>query len=227
MKLNIALIAAATVGNVVGRPGEKEDVFAIENPSAFFNGPNTERRYKDLHAITLHYNPTFDHRKFWYYGCHCLMLSDRAMSTRGVGKPVDELDALCKLYKECVHCAKKEFGSECIPEAVKYDWKVTKGKVMSKNNPPGTCKRALFECDHMYAKKLQKSNAMETFTTDYHGYWTTTGFDYKNGGCPKRGGQSQPECCGGYDKPFFLYNTLNLNLQCCPDGTVAKVCAAE
>ena len=29
------------------------------------------------------------------------MLSDRAMSTRGVGKPVDELDSLCKLYKEC------------------------------------------------------------------------------------------------------------------------------
>ena len=44
----------------------KEDVFAM--PDAYFQGPNTERRYKDLHAITLHYNPDFDHRKFWYYG---------------------------------------------------------------------------------------------------------------------------------------------------------------
>jgi len=44
----------------------KEDVFAM--PDAYFQGPNTERRYVDLHAITTHYNPDFDHRKFWYYG---------------------------------------------------------------------------------------------------------------------------------------------------------------
>ena len=44
----------------------KEDVFAM--PDDYFQGPNTERRYNDLHAITLHYNPDFDHRKFWYYG---------------------------------------------------------------------------------------------------------------------------------------------------------------
>jgi hypothetical protein len=55
------------------------------------------------------------------------MLSDRAMSTRGKGKPVDELDSLCKLYKECIHCAKMEFGNECIPEAVKYNWEVKNG----------------------------------------------------------------------------------------------------
>ena len=44
----------------------KEDVFAM--PDAYFQGPNTERRYKDLHAIAVHYDPDFDHRKFWYYG---------------------------------------------------------------------------------------------------------------------------------------------------------------
>ena len=54
------------------------------------------------------------------------MLSDRALSTRGKGKPVDMLDSLCKQYKECVHCAKSEFGEECIPEMVKYKWGVNK-----------------------------------------------------------------------------------------------------
>jgi len=212
---------ALTLKMVDSKP--QEDVFHTDD--SFFNGPSTERRYKDLHAITLHYNPTFDHRKQWYYGCHCLMLSDRAMSTRGKGKPVDELDTLCKQYKECIHCAKMEFGNECIPEAVKYNWEVKNDEVKSRGAAPGTCKRAIFECDKMYASELAASNALETWTTDYHGYWSTTGFDYKDGeSCKKRPGNAVPECCGGQDKPYFLYNVLNPNKQCCADGTIQKQC---
>jgi hypothetical protein len=66
-----------------------------------------QRRYVDLLAITQHYNPGFDEREQWYYGCHCLMLGDRAMSTRGRGKPVDQLDNVCRQYKECIHCVKE------------------------------------------------------------------------------------------------------------------------
>lgn len=223
MKVTCALMVAV----LDAKPKiSKEEIFFV--PPSVFEGPNTgERRYKDLHAITLHYNPEFDHRKFWYYGCHCLMLSDRAMSTRGSGKPVDELDSLCKLYKECVHCAKMEFGEDCIPEAVKYNWDVNpnNNRVRSKGNPPGTCKRALYECDNMYATKLAESGAMAQFTTDYHGYWTTTGFDYKTD-CPARGGKAVPACCGGEESPFYLYNTLNPNKQCCADGTIQKSCPA-
>merc|ERR1711933_8677 len=109
MKIFAATVAFTMAKNV-------EDPFHVED--SFFTAPSTERRYKDLHAITLHYNPEFDHRKFWYYGCHCLMLSDRAMSTRGKGKPVDELDSLCKLYKECVHCAKMASSSQREPHRV-------------------------------------------------------------------------------------------------------------
>jgi len=219
MKIFAAI--ALTLTPVESKP--QEDVFHMDD--SYFSGPSTERRYKDLHAITLHYNPDFDHRKQWYYGCHCLMLSDRAMSTRGKGKPVDELDSLCKLYKECIHCAKMEFGNECIPEAVKYNWDVKNGEVKPRGAAPGTCKRAIFECDTMYATKLAASNALETWTTDYHGFYTTTGFDYKDGNsCVKRPGTAAPECCGGHDKPYFLYNTLNPNKQCCADGTIQKQC---
>lgn len=152
------------------------------------------------------------------------MLSDRAMSTRGKGKPVDELDSICKQYKECVHCTKLEFGQECIPEFVKYEWEVNgSGNVVSKGNSPGTCKRSLFECDHLYAKTLAETQAMKDFTTDYHGYWTTIGWKHEDE-CFGGGGVSEPECCGGFDKPYFLYNSLNKNKVCCADGTIKKEC---
>ena len=34
------------------------------------------RRYSDLLAIVYHYNPGFDERKYWAYGCNCLMLGN-------------------------------------------------------------------------------------------------------------------------------------------------------
>ena len=77
-----------------------------------FLGPNTGRTHsawwditaKSLYDITEHYNPGFDPRKIWYYGCHCIMVDETGnpLVTRGVGKPVDELDSICKLYKECI-----------------------------------------------------------------------------------------------------------------------------
>ena len=32
------------------------------------------RRYSQLMAWMESYNPSFDDRKYWAYGCHCLML---------------------------------------------------------------------------------------------------------------------------------------------------------
>jgi len=181
------------------------------------------RRYSDLHAVTLFYNPNFDHRKIWYYGCHCLMLHDRAMSTRGKGEPVDQLDSLCKRYKECVHCAKTQFGDECIPEAVRYKWAVTRqGDVKSKNKE-NTCKEALYQCDIEYATQLQETSAMTVFNNDYHGFYTTTGFDHKT----EESCETQPEdkcdkcvdniveCAEENDSDKSIVHSCNA-----PDGTV-------
>ena len=33
-----------------------------------------EKRYFQLVDMMEHYNPSFDARKYWTYGCHCLML---------------------------------------------------------------------------------------------------------------------------------------------------------
>ena len=68
------------------------------------------RRFKDLDKMIKEINPDFDSRKYWAYGCHCFALNDRPTSSMGRGKPVDELDTLCKKYKECQKCAQKRFG---------------------------------------------------------------------------------------------------------------------
>merc|ERR1712099_120799 len=48
-----------------------------------------KRRFFQLQSLISYYVPEFDERKIWFYGCNCLMESDRPMSAPGYGKPVD------------------------------------------------------------------------------------------------------------------------------------------
>ena len=64
------------------------------------------KRYSQLVEMMGNYNAAFDERKYWTYGCNCLILGDRPMSDPGHGKPVDELDTVCKAYKDCLKCAR-------------------------------------------------------------------------------------------------------------------------
>jgi len=90
------------------------------NPFGTADSELSARRYTDLLAIVSHYEKGFDERKYWAYGCNCLILGDRPMSEMGKGKPVDELDVACKEYKSCQKCVRMEFGDECIGEREKY-----------------------------------------------------------------------------------------------------------
>merc|ERR1712157_685803 len=108
------------------------------------------RRYDDLHKIAKFYMPDFDERKYWAYGCNCLILGDRPMSDPGLGRPVDELDSVCKSYKDCLKCARRQFGDMCIGEFVKYDYRIRRGEVKCKDEL-GTCEQALCECDRQFA----------------------------------------------------------------------------
>ena len=58
MKLTIALIAAARA-NKVARQADDSD-----------------RRYSQLVDMMSHYNNDFDERKYWAYGCNCLILGN-------------------------------------------------------------------------------------------------------------------------------------------------------
>lgn len=176
-----------------------------------------DRRYKQLAAMMSHYNADFDERKYWAYGCHCFILGDRPMSDMGKGAPLDDLDKTCKQYKECLLCARMQYGDECIGEAVKYTYGTKKNEIVCKDNPArgsdSGCKRKLCECDAMFAKN--HVGVKEVFDQDFHAFWSTLpdgGFD-QDKYCVRHPGDFDPECCGSKTGPSILYNANRK--ECC------------
>ena len=138
---------------------------------------SADRRYQQLMSMIKFHNPDFDERKYFVYGCNCLMLGkfrawetnlnsigDRPLSDPGHGKSVDALDSVCKAYKNCLKCARMTYGNQCIAEFVKYNYGL-QDEVVCKDNS-NSCERALCECDSMFAK--QHVEAKDVFSTDYH-----------------------------------------------------------
>ena len=190
-----------------------------------------ERRYDDLEAIAAKYwrkqgltGPNkFDERKYWTYGCHCMMLGDRPMSSMGHGQPKDALDNKCKAYKDCQKCVREEYGDDCIGEFVRYTWKWSgKNNRLESKNPTGTCKRELFNCDARFVADLYAQK--DVFNNDYHMFWGP--FDAQDEqSCPSNGGAPvDHECCGGTEKPFLWYAHGQGHNKCCENdpagGTV-------
>jgi len=176
------------------------------------------RRYDDLHKIAKFYMPDFDERKYWAYGCNCLILGDRPMSDPGMGKPVDELDVVCKAYKDCVKCVQMEYGETCIGEFKKYRYGMnTRTNKVTCKDAPGTCERALCECDNQFGQQMPAKR--DSFTTDYHMFWSTTGWNPEEQCLRGGSGPYEPECCGRDDGPLHIYNAKTK--ECCADGTVA------
>lgn len=123
------------------------------------------RRYDDLHKIAKFYMPDFDERKYWAYGCNCLILGDRPMSDPGMGKPVDELDVVCKAYKDCVKCVQMEYGETCIGEFKRYRYGMnTRTNQVTCKDAPGTCERALCECDNQFGQQVSHRLHLNLFS---------------------------------------------------------------
>lgn len=183
-------------------------------------GPmDQERRYSQLTDMMNFYNADFDERKYWTYGCQCLILGDRPMSDPGHGPPVDGLDAVCKAYKDCQKCARQTHGDMCIGEFVRYKYGEKNGDKFCKD-APGSCGRNLCECDLQFAK--QHVSKAHLFKQDYHMFWSTlpTGWDPEDS-CPRGGsGPYDPQCCGNPAGPYVLYNAAVK--KCCADGSVSK-----
>lgn len=57
-------------------------------------------RYNTLLEMIQYYSPGFDERKYFQYGCHCIIREDQ-LDKSGIGKPVDTLDGVCRKFKNC------------------------------------------------------------------------------------------------------------------------------
>lgn len=183
--------------------------------------------------LVRHYNREFHPQQHWAYGCNCMMMVDeRSMDKSSFGAPVDDLDKTCKKLKDCYKCVKDAHGNNCTPEKAEYDI-FFRGQDILIGNQPGTCERALYECDHQYAKSL--STAMNAFDIRFNFF--SGGFDpiSEPSICGKsnnpafsstfgqlRDIQPNVQCCGSKKSPFQTYNA-NIK-QCCRDGTVKDRC---
>lgn len=203
-----ALVLAAANANIIQKAGLEEG----------------SKRYSQLVSMMENYNPSFDEKKYWAYGCNCLVLGDRPMSDPGKGAPVDALDTTCKKYKDCLKCARMNHGDVCIGEFHQYGMRITKAGEVVCRDDAGSCNRALCECDAMFAR--EHVNSVASYTDDYNMFYSQTGWDPEDQ-CVSGGGSTDPQCCGLPDGPYTLFNGNNPNKKCCADGTVKADCGGN
>ena len=121
-----------------------------------------------------HYNPAYVQIKHAAYGCNCnLLTGDRPMTQAGHGQPIDELDSVCKSFKQCLRCVTEYYGSECIGEMIWYNFEILNEPICT--DSAGTCERALCECDKEFAK--DHGEQAEIYNPDFSHIFAM--FDYE------------------------------------------------
>ena len=184
MKLTLALVATL----VNSQRGVNSDASVPEI-----------KRFSQLMALLTHFNPDFDNRKYLTYGCNCQLLGDMPLSQPGLGKPVDELDSVCKTYKDCLKCARREFGDGCLAEFVRYDFSVTDDQVQCEDQA-GSCHKAICACDRQFAEAHKQ--ALHVFNDDFHmflGGWDPSSQCLRNVGGPV---SIDSQCCADTNHAF-------------------------
>jgi len=183
-------------------------------------GLENEKRYEQLLSTMQEANSAFTADKFWAYGCNCQLAQSIDEPSRG--SPKDALDSACKRYKDCIRCAAMEFGEECPNEFVKYRIR-KQGSGLSCKDNSGTCKRALCECDKMFAE-LHAAVA-DQYDQQFHTF--DGGFETADECAPNPPKPTQNptdiQCCGPNQGPKQPFNA-NSNKKCCADGTIKTDC---
>lgn len=94
-------------------------------------------------------------------------------------------------------------------------------ETLESTNAAGTCPRELFECDRQFVQDTFDNK--DVFDEQYHAFWSTTGFDYRDqGDCPVGSNlPTQHECCGGGDRQYWWYSATQN--QCCDDKKIVSI----
>ena len=101
------------------------------------------KRYFQLKSMMDYFNDDFDERKYWAYGCNCLILGDRPMSDPGHGLPVDALDSICKAYKDCVKCAKDRVSFRWSDDVDSCGMSHAESEPMLRRKPMSRCDKGI------------------------------------------------------------------------------------
>lgn len=178
-------------------------------------GLDNQDRYNQLLSVMEMGNSAFTADKFWAYGCNCQMAQPEPVR----GKPVDELDAVCKRYKDCLKCVAIDHGEQCVNTFYKYKVREQKQGIVCKDDD-SSCERALCECDKMFAQA--HAQAQSSYDEQYHVF---DGYFVPEDSCKGSGsnGGGDHKCCGADGAPKMLYNA-NGNKKCCADGSVKPDC---
>lgn len=133
------------------------------------------KRMSQMTTMAVHYDASWNNMKHLAYGCNCnMMIGDRPMSQSGHGQAIDELDATCKAYKDCQQCVIAHHGDECLGEFVFYDFSIPADEAIC-HDTPGTCERALCECDRQFTKAHAEKS--DVYNQDFNHIFAM--FDYE------------------------------------------------
>jgi hypothetical protein len=228
---NIAALAISSVAanNILG---ELENAIANMGPASGDISMDRTITQSDMDLINQ-------------YGCWCYFQDGHGA---GHGKPVDEIDTLCKRLHDgytCIMMDSLDLGSECTPWDIDYNSAVGTGMIQDMDiatiraecdvqNPENGCPNWTCKVEGYFIQQL-----VLYFT---HGGLIDHNNRHENGfnprvDCPTSTGiKSEKACCDEYPLrfPFKTYNgsrdccyskTFNTNLyQCCPDGRVKMTC---
>jgi len=204
------------------------------------------RKFKLLKNMIVYLQMIPIFGKFCFYGCYCFAKAPfNLKENAGNGKPMDAADNSCRKHSRCHQCASQDFGDDKCDIFRTYRFEatedpVTKTRHITCLNEPGSCKRAVCECDVQLAYDLKEHEM--AWNILHHKRWGM--FNQDNCLAHNQGGRmgemrtekfSEPtqECCGTFPfrYPYHPDDGMGNIRRCCAGKTynpnVLECCGGE
>lgn len=179
------------------------------------------KRYTQFSGMFSHFYTEEQLIKTYGYGCYCLNLGDRPLAGIMTGVfPVDKKDKHCFEFTRCNRCVTFDFGPECTPEQISYDFEITADDEVICKDPANTCQNAICQCDK--ATILGFKEFIDIYDSNhhaFHGFNTFSDCEVKNK--EPLPGKPAIDCCGEYPNRRPYNKNSDKNMICC-DGEITS-----